>query len=144
MKLPKMRYALAMSQLNLFPTPTAHAFHVSKNQNSTTFLRRRQQTSVVSMSKINIISKSFHTSSTLNARSAFDPPTPPSFNGQAVFPDINMKQPSSCSIVRNQDPNSVFVVTGASRGIGLQIVKDLMDRSKGIVVACCRSIPWRW
>lgn len=139
MKLPKMRYALAMSQLNLFPTPTAHAFHVSKNQNSTTFLRRRQQTSVVSMSKINIISKSFHTSSTLNARSAFDPPTPPSFNGQAVFPDINMKQPSSCSIVRNQDPNSVFVVTGASRGIGLQIVKDLMDRSKGIVVACCRS-----
>ncbi|GFH43860.1 hypothetical protein CTEN210_00333 [Chaetoceros tenuissimus] len=141
MKVPKMRYALAMSQLNLFPIPTVHAFHVSKTSYSCggSSLRQHHHTTPISTLRTKVMRKSFHTASTLNARSTFEPPTPPSFNGQAVFPDINMKQVSSCSIARNQDPNSVFVVTGASRGIGLQIVKDLMERSKGIIVACCRS-----
>jgi NAD(P)-dependent dehydrogenase (short-subunit alcohol dehydrogenase family) len=43
------------------------------------------------------------------------------------------------SKMRNNDPNAVFVVTGASRGIGLQFVKTLLETTNGKVVACCRS-----
>eukprot|EP00977_Amphora_coffeiformis_P021345 scaffold9208_cov154-Amphora_coffeaeformis.AAC.4 len=40
---------------------------------------------------------------------------------------------------RNQDPEAVFVVTGASRGIGLQFVKALTTKTQGKIVACCRK-----
>jgi NAD(P)-dependent dehydrogenase (short-subunit alcohol dehydrogenase family) len=40
----------------------------------------------------------------------------------------------------NSDPDGrVFVVTGASRGIGLHAVKLLLNRTRGTVVACCRE-----
>ncbi|CAM9836561.1 unnamed protein product, partial [Heterosigma akashiwo] len=40
---------------------------------------------------------------------------------------------------RNSDENAVFVVSGASRGIGLQFVEELLTRTKGRVVALCRD-----
>ena len=71
---------------------------------------------------------------TLNTRlfSSFQAPEPPSSKGQAVYTDIDLAQAGGIDSEpyrRNQDPDAVFVVTGASRGIGLQFVKSLMDRS---------------
>ncbi|KAJ1447504.1 hypothetical protein M885DRAFT_591336 [Pelagophyceae sp. CCMP2097] len=40
---------------------------------------------------------------------------------------------------RNADPDAVFVVLGASRGIGAEFARQLLDRTAGTVVACCRS-----
>ena len=40
---------------------------------------------------------------------------------------------------RNADPNAVFVVTGASGGIGSTIVEQLHERTAGTIYACCRD-----
>ena len=69
----------------------------------------------------------------------FTPPTPPSSKGQAVFDNLDLSQKSPAAIRRNSDPNAVFVVTGANRGIGIQFVKSLLDRTQGTIVACCRA-----
>lgn len=62
--------------------------------------------------------------------SSFQPPIPPQSQGQAVYPDIDFASSASSSNAitrqRNSDPAAVFVVTGASRGIGLQFVKSLV------------------
>jgi hypothetical protein len=65
--------------------------------------------------------------------SSFQPAAPPlTFGAEKVFPDIDFSvasYPSSESVLRNLDENAVFVVTGASRGIGLQFVKSLLERT---------------
>lgn len=74
--------------------------------------------------------------------SSFTAPTPPESKGINVFQDIDFsvaEKDGSQSSLRNNDPDAVFVVTGASRGIGLQFVKTLLQTTKGKVVACCRS-----
>lgn len=83
---------------------------------------------------------------TVNTRlfssSSFTPPEPPSSKGISVYPDIDLSsslQVESESARRNSDTDAVFVVQGASRGIGLQFVKSLVERTEGTVVACCRS-----
>ena len=40
---------------------------------------------------------------------------------------------------RNADPNAVYVVTGASGGIGSAVVEQLHERTAGTVYACCRD-----
>ena len=78
----------------------------------------------------------------LFSSSSFSPPQPPTSNGVAVYPDIDFSLGSrvdSDAARRNADPDAVFVVNGASRGIGLQFVKSLLQRTEGTVVACCRS-----
>lgn len=68
-----------------------------------------------------------------SSSSSFQAPAPPSTHGNPVFPDIDFSvaaSPTAESVRRNNDPSSVFVVTGASRGIGLQFVKSLLDRTK--------------
>jgi hypothetical protein len=75
---------------------------------------------------------SLHSPST-RLMSTFQAPEPPSSKGQAVYSDINISGTddlSSCSSLRNNDPEAVFVINGASRGIGLQFVKSLIDRTK--------------
>ena len=70
------------------------------------------------------------------AFSTFKPADPPGTHGTPVFPDIdfsasaNSSTKSAASFQRNSDPNAVFVVTGANRGIGLQFVKSLIARTK--------------
>ncbi|KAL7562276.1 hypothetical protein ACA910_014497 [Epithemia clementina (nom. ined.)] len=74
----------------------------------------------------------------------FNPNPPPGTHGTPVFENIDFDVLSRQDVTlesqkRNMDPDAVFVVTGASRGMGLQFVKSLMDRTKGTIVACCRS-----
>eukprot|EP00941_MAST-03F_sp_MAST-3F-sp1_P005255 g5255.t1 len=42
--------------------------------------------------------------------------------------------------LRNADENAVFVVNGASRGIGLALATELIHRTKGHIVGTCRDV----
>ena len=70
---------------------------------------------------------------------SFQPPLPPKSNGLSIFPDVVMREASGESSSRNMDKDAVFVVTGASRGIGFALVQALLKHTKGKIVACCRS-----
>ena len=87
----------------------------------------------------------------------FEAPEPPSFTGQPTYPNIDMHkfnlndddnnnnnnddiiERNNHSYKRNSDPNAIYVITGASRGIGLQMVKTLSKRVQGTIIACCRD-----
>jgi NAD(P)-dependent dehydrogenase (short-subunit alcohol dehydrogenase family) len=93
-------------------------------------------------SNIHQFSRSRNKATQRRLSSHFTAPDPPQSKGVNVFQDIDFsvsEKPHSHSAVRNSDPNAVFVVTGASRGIGLQFVKKLLFSTKGSIVACCRS-----
>ena len=65
--------------------------------------------------------------------SEFKAPSPVESKGEPVYEDIDFSvadDPFSPSALRNGDADSVFVVNGASRGIGLQFVRSLLDRTK--------------
>ncbi|KAJ8599718.1 hypothetical protein CTAYLR_004750 [Chrysophaeum taylorii] len=47
---------------------------------------------------------------------------------------------SSHATARNADPDAVFVVSGASRGIGAEFCAQLLERTAGTIVACCRDL----
>jgi len=78
-----------------------------------------------------------------SSTSSFEAPEPPKSQGQPVFPDIQFRSSSSeeehVATNRNADPEAVFVVNGSNRGIGLQFVTSLLERTKGKIIACCRS-----
>ena len=50
-----------------------------------------------------------------------------------------MKRICQAGYSRNVDMNNISVVVGASRGIGLAMVRDLLRRTKGKVIGGCRS-----
>jgi len=75
-----------------------------------------------------------------SSSSDFIPPDPPPFNGTPVFPNVNLQNISKDAKIRNDDPDAVFVVTGANRGIGRHIVNHLLLNTKGTIVACYRTI----
>ncbi|KAL3926738.1 MAG: hypothetical protein SGBAC_013352 [Bacillariaceae sp.] len=78
-------------------------------------------------------------SSALRLASTFQAPEPPKSNGHAVYNDIEISTTEAEGVARNSDADAVFVVSGASRGIGLQFVKTLLARCKGTIVALCRK-----
>ena len=43
------------------------------------------------------------------------------------------------AIKRNNDPQAVHVIIGASRGIGLEFTRQLLQTTQGHLVACCRD-----
>lgn len=53
---------------------------------------------------------------------------PPQSKGEAVYQDIDLSADKVTP--RNSDREAVFVVSGASRGIGLQFVKTLLNDTK--------------
>lgn len=81
----------------------------------------------------------YATSSSSTSASFFEPPAPPESNGLSIYSDILIPSPTSNAIERNNDEHAVMIVTGASRGIGREMVKRLLERTKGKVVACCRN-----
>ena len=81
-----------------------------------------------------------HSSSSSAIASSFKAPVPPESHGHPVFPHIEFNHSKNAnSLNRSSDSNAVFVVSGASRGIGLQFVSSLLERTKGKIIACCRS-----
>lgn len=80
-----------------------------------------------------------HQSRLLTSLGAFHPSPPPGTHGTPVFPDIKFSNNRPEALQRDEDPEAVYVVTGASRGIGLQMIKTIYDRTNGKLVACCRS-----
>lgn len=81
----------------------------------------------------------YSASTTSRLFSTFTPPEPPASKGMPVYPDIDLSLAKTEAKRRNSDPVAVFVVNGSSRGIGLQFVKSLVERTKGTIIACCRS-----
>jgi len=61
-----------------------------------------------------------------------------SMSSQAGPSALSLK-PNTASVERLADPRAVFVVTGASQGIGLQFCTALLERSQGRVVALSRQ-----
>ena len=88
-----------------------------------------------------------HLSSSATTSPSFEAPDPPESHGVPVFPDIEFRDDGSvgsrgeesAASKRNADADAVFVVSGSSRGIGLQLVSALLYRTRGKIVACCRS-----
>lgn len=73
-----------------------------------------------------------------HSSSSFQPPPKNTYHGTPVYKDISIENNaiSTAAAARNNDTEAVFVVTGASRSMGLQFVKELLYRTKGRIVAC--------
>ena len=61
----------------------------------------------------------------LSSADKFTPAAPPGTHGTPVFSDLDLNKISNEARRRREDPQAVYVVTGASRGIGLQFIKAL-------------------
>ena len=70
--------------------------------------------------------------------STFQPPPNNEYHGTPVYADVDIAKQtiSQAATARNKDPEAVFVITGASRSMGLQFVNELLSRTKGRIVAC--------
>ena len=69
---------------------------------------------------------------------SFTPPPTNAYRGTPAYDgvDISSRRASAAASARNADPDAVFLVTGASRSMGLQFVRELMTRTSGRIVAC--------
>lgn len=75
--------------------------------------------------------------------STFQPLGLNEYNGTPAYENIDIEISGSPSDIRKDDPDAVYVVTGASRSMGLQFLKTLLDPSRAhessTIIACCRS-----
>lgn len=130
MRLSRRTYAFltslsTTSRLRSLPTVTnVDAYHLTLNQQGALCAHRFR-------------SRRFLSSS------SFQPPEPPESKGNAIFLDVDIwshdKPITDAAKERNSDPEAVFVVNGSSRGIGLQVVQSLLERTQGTIIACCRN-----
>jgi len=103
-------------------------------------IRTFYQPAFVTNNAINAIpnSSSFSTSS-------FQPPAKNIYNAEAVYDNIPIEDTDQTptSLTRKNDSNAVYVVTGASRSMGLQYIKTLLEPTRthpsSSIIACCRS-----
>lgn len=130
-----LRSCLSWGNRGPFTTHAAPAF-VSNHQSVVVkcFRPSSRQPNLVTPSLNNSV-RALSSSST----SSFEAPEPPKSHGQAVFPDIQFRSSEHVATKRNANPEAVFVVNGSNRGIGLQFVTSLLERTKGKIIACCRS-----
>ena len=73
-----------------------------------------------------------------NSSATYQPPPNNVYHGTPVYNniDIGSKKVTEAAAARNNDKDAVFVVTGASRSMGLEFVKQLLSRTEGKIVAC--------
>lgn len=121
-------------------------FAISKGMTASSLYSSRARTAFCTQTATGRTTRLYSSSSTSFSSSDFKAPVPPSSQGQAIYNDIEIKKstPSTDTSIsesqkRNSDLNSIFIVTGASRGIGLQYVKSLVERTNGTIIAACRS-----
>ena len=135
-----LRSCLSWGNRGPFTTHAAPAF-VSNHQSVVVkcFRPSSRQPNLVTPSLNNSV-RALSSSST----SSFEAPEPPKSQGQPVFPDIQFRSSSSeeehVATNRNADPEAVFVVNGSNRGIGLQFVTSLLERTKVCIVSSKNGI----
>jgi NAD(P)-dependent dehydrogenase (short-subunit alcohol dehydrogenase family) len=95
----------------------------------------------VAMQTMTHQSERCHLSETSRSFSTYNPPPNNVYHGEPVYDNIDLAaaHDDMVSQRRNEDSDAVFVVSGASRGMGLQFTKDLLRRTSGTIVACCRK-----
>lgn len=57
----------------------------------------------------------------------------------ASGPSVLIGSTTPTSVLRNSSKDTVSVVTGANRGLGLEFTRQLLQRQHGTVFACCRD-----
>ena len=76
----------------------------------------------------------------LSSTSKFDAPPNNVYHGVPVYSDIGLSSDlPDASRIRNADADAVFVVTAASRSMGLEFAKQLIDRTEGRIACCVRD-----
>jgi len=111
----------------------ASAARVAKVCNQNKLLRTACVSSAPPLPSSNVTQSSRSSFST-----SYQPPPNNTYHGTPVYNhiDIGTKKITDAAAARNNDTDAVFVVTGASRSMGLEFVKQLLTRTKGRIVAC--------
>ena len=134
-KLPLLAWAFRSNQRTIIQSKDGTIGRMLSSHAGLNSLNVRSWETTLTCNRNVKTSLSHRSSSSLS--SSFVPPEPPSSNGEAVYDDIIISADGTNeSLKRNSDPDAVFVVTGASRGIGLQFVKSLLHRTKVRSYAC--------
>mmetsp|Transcript_33897 Transcript_33897/g.81114 ORF Transcript_33897/g.81114 Transcript_33897/m.81114 type:complete len:370 (-) Transcript_33897:44-1153(-) len=62
------------------------------------------------------------------------------YHGVPVYANVDLSSNlPDASIIRNADADAVFVIAAASRSMGLEFAKQLIDRTKGRIACCVRD-----
>ena len=76
----------------------------------------------------------------LSSTARFEAPPNNAYHGVPVYSDIGLSSDlADASRIRNADADAVFIVTAASRSMGLEFTKQLLDRTEGRIACCVRD-----